>query len=218
MKGLLKLMIYPAAGLVAFVAALCIFLAVNGQLNASLLKGLPIVGGQADAPAEREEPVETVSTMRYFTSEELTAMLKETDARKKMVEAEAGKFADREKRIEMMRNDLLKEKQELLKMRSELDLERSELKRADALLGERTMEVDALEAVGLRRSAAIHESMDPKKAAAAIATLQRPNAAKLLSYIDEKKAARILQELPPESASELLSLLRQVKANPEKPE
>jgi len=216
MKGLLKMAVYPAAGLLAFVLALCIILATKGQLNASLLKKLPVVGKTPDnEPAAKEEPVQTVSTMRYFTSEELAGMLREATALKQRTESDANAVAEREKRLEIMKADLQKERQELMNIRNQLDAARAGLKKSEDTLAEHTMEVEQLEAAGLRRSALIHESMDSKKAAAALAVLPQPNAAKLLSFMDEKKAARILQEMPPESASELLSLLKQVKATPE---
>jgi|GEM_PF-3008485 len=215
MKSMMRIAVYPASGLVLFLLSLVIILAIRGKLNAEVMQRLRIVGSAANRQQEtdEDESVPTVATMRYFSSEELTDMLKEARTTKEKAEAEAAKLSQREKRVALLIKDLQKEKQELLKMRGEADVRLEELKKAEAEISKRTIEIEKAEAAGLRRSAAIHEAMDAKKAAAAIATLDLTQGAKLLSFIQEKKAARILQEMTPEGASALLSLVKKVSAD-----
>ena len=214
MKSMMKIAVYLASGLVLFVLSLVIILASRGGLNAEALQRLPIVGGATNTEqgTGEDEPVPTVATMRYFSSEELSDMLKEARTTKERAEAEAAKLSQREKRVALLIKDLQKEKQELLKMRGKVDVRLEELKKTEAEISRRTIEIEKAEAAGLQRSAAIHEAMDPKKAAAAIA-LDLTQGAKLLSFMQEKKAARILQEMTPEGASALLSLVKKVSAD-----
>jgi len=215
MKSLMKTVVYPISGLVLFVLSLVMILAMKGKLNAESLSGLPIVGGAAQARGRGEggTRVPTVATMRYFSSEELSGMLKEARAAKEKAETEAAELSQRHKRIEMLMAELGDEKEELLRLRGELNAEREELNKTESALAKRMIEVDEVQAGGLKRSAAIHEAMDPKKAAAAIAALDIKEGAKLLAFIQEKKAARILEEITPEAASKLLSLVERVKAD-----
>jgi len=215
MKSLLKIAVYPAWGVILFVLSLVIILAARGKLNAEGLRGVPFLGGAAEGRGSRGPggSLPTVATMRSFSSEELSGMLKEARAAKQKVEAEAARLSQQEARIGMLLRDLAKEKEEILKIRAELDVKHGELKKAQAELDKRLIEADETEIAGLRRSAAIHEAMDPKKAAAAIAALEPTHAAKLLAFVQEKKAARILQEMTPQAASALLSLVKKVSVD-----
>jgi flagellar motility protein MotE (MotC chaperone) len=207
MKKIIAYALYPALGLAVFVVVLAVLLASKGSLNRDSLKNVPLVGG-----GQKKEPesVPTVETMRYFSSEELTAMLREARELKQKADKESERVAKRQKRLEILRGDLQREKQELLSMRSDLEGRAAEVRAAAKALDERLLLVDRIEAAGLQRSASIHEAMDPKKTAAAISELDRDQAAKLLSFIEEKKAARILQEMEPKDSAELLSTVRRV--------
>jgi len=215
MKPLLKLVIYPAVGLLAFVLALCGFLAMKGKLNASALKGLPLVGPADEKQAEPAPPIPTLSTMRYFSSEELSDMLKETRENKKRLAEDEANLAERERRLDILKQDLQREKGELEKMRADLAAQREEMKRSEASYAEKVSEIAQAELAGLQRSATIYEAMDSKKAAAAIGMLERTQAAKLLSLMDEKKAARILGEMQSRGAAELMALIKTVRTAPE---
>jgi len=215
MKFPLKLIIYPAVGLLAFVLALCGFLAAKGKLNGSALKRVPLIGQTEVKKAEPAPPVPTVSTMRYFSSEELTEMLKEARRLKERLAEEEANLAEREKRLDILKQDLQREKGELEKIRSDLAAQREEMKRSEASYGEKVAEIDHAEFAGLQRSAAIYEAMDSKKAAAAIGLLDRIQAAKLLSLMDEKKAARVLGEMQSRGAAELMALIKTVRTTPE---
>jgi flagellar motility protein MotE (MotC chaperone) len=195
MKSAVKMVMYPASGLVLFVISLCVILGAKK-------------GAEADAA-----PVPTVGTMRYLSSEELSALLREARALKQKAEAGAALLAEQEARIGMLKKELQKEKEELLQMRKELDARHGEVGKAEKALSERFTLIEKVEMAGLQRSAAIHEAMDPKKAAAALAVLDQEQAAKILALAQEKKAARILQEMTPEAAAELLWQIKRVKAD-----
>jgi len=213
MKKLLKLAIYPLSGVVVFFLALVVMLAMKGKLNAESLQRVALVGAKTDTDAADEpQEIPTVATMRYFSSEELSAMLKEARELKAKCEADRARLVKREERLKIFRQDLAKAKEELLAMRAELDRRRAELRKAEQALEKRVTLVKQTEAAGLRRSAMIHEAMDPKKAAAALAALDEQQAAKTLAFIQEKKAARILEEMKPEAASHLLALIQKVKS------
>jgi len=215
MKAIIGKLAYPAAGVGAFAVALVVILALTGRLGA-VLGRVPGIGGQTTAPEpDQPKPVPTVSTLRFFSSEELASMLKEARELKQKAQGEVNRLADEERRLGMLRQELQKERDELVRMQNELDTQRGELKKKELSLGERLIVIDQAEAAGLRRSALIYEAMEGKKAAPAIGALDRPQAAKVLSFMDEKKAARVLQELQPEVAAELMSLLRQLKLDQE---
>ncbi|HUW30892.1 MAG TPA: hypothetical protein VM223_04715 [Planctomycetota bacterium] len=215
MKSLLKLVIYPAVGLITFVLALCVILAVNGKLNASTFKAVPLIGQSEATKQEPPPPIPTVSTLRYFSSDELSDMLKETRRLKERLAEEEAKLADREKRLDILKADLQREKGELEQMRSDLALKREEMKQSEASYNEKVAEIQQVELAGLQRSATIYEAMDSKKAAAAIGLLDKTQAAKLLSLMDEKKAARVLGEMQSRGAAELMALIKTIRTTPE---
>lgn len=211
MKSVIKLIMYPVSGLVFFVLAFGIILAAKGRLNAQGLKGIPIVGSEEEmSDQELETLMPRITALRFFDSAELSSMLKEARNVAQKAADETARVLDRQKRIEILMKDLQKEKDELLRMRGDLDADRAKLNEEEAGLSLRVIAIGKAEEAGLRRSALIHEAMEPKKAAAAIATLDAEKGAKLLAYIQEKKAARILQEMKPEAAAELLSLVKKV--------
>jgi len=212
MKKTLKIAIYPVSGLIVFVLALAVMLALKGDLDADVLRGVP--GAGKNTPDD-DGKIETVATMRYFSSEELTAMLKEARELKSKSEEQQAGLAQREQRLRICEQNIAKARLELLAMRSDLDSRKQDLRKAEKALESRVTLVDQAEAAGLRRSAMIHESMDPKKAAAALMALDADQAAGILAFVQEKKAARILQEMEPESASDLLTRIRKVKNAPE---
>lgn len=212
MKSVMKLIMYPVSGLVLFVLALAIILAAKGKLNAQGLKGIPVVGGEEASGQELDTLMPRIPALRFFGSDELSDMLKEARDVAHKAEDETARVLERQARIEILMKDLQKEKGELIRLRGDLDAEREKLKKEEAELSLRVIAVGKAEEAGLRRSALIHEGMDPKKAAAAIATLDAEKGAKLLAHMQEKKAARILQEMKPDAASELLSLVKMVGA------
>lgn len=213
MKSILGIIIYPAAALIVFVLALCVILALKGKLNAQTFSGLPVVGTTPAAVEEKPSPpVQTVSTLRYFSSEELSDMLKETRQRLARLKEESAAVAAREKQLVMTKEELQREKKELEQMRADLDAQRLEMKRAEIAYSESVAEIKQAELAGLERSALIYAAMDSKKAAAAMCLLDKTQAAKLLAFMDEKKAARVLGEMQPQAAAELMSMLKQVKA------
>jgi len=219
MKSTLKIIIYPATGLIIFVLALCIILAMKGKLNADTFARLPLVG---KPEATREEkpapPVQTVTTMRYFSSEEISDMLKETRALMLKNKEEEKMLLEREKRLDMVKQELALEKRAIRNMQTALDSKFEEMKKNEAALGDRVTEITQLELAGAQRSATIYEAMDSKKAASALTLLDKPQVAKLLSLMDEKKAAKIVGEMTPQAAAEVMSALKQVKATVEKKE
>ena len=212
MKSIPKMIIYPGAGLIVFALALCVILAMKGKLNSQALGGLALVGKQEKPDEKPAEPLQTVSTMRYFSSEEISNMLKEAQQRKAQYEARLADVAEREKRLVMMREELTRERKAIDGMRAELDGRLNEVKQAESTYSASVAEVKQTEQAGLERSALIYAAMDSKKAAAAILMLEKTQAAKLLSFMDEKKAARVLGEMQPQAAAELMSTLKQVKA------
>jgi len=197
---------YAAVAVVIFPVALAVMLAAKGKLN---VKDLPLIGdGQRGKP---ETEIATIATMKHFSSEELSALLKEAERRNESLEAESRRLAEIEGRLAIYKQEIEREKQELLKIRSEIEQRHADVRKAERELALNVLQVEQAELAGLHRSAAIYESMEPAKAAAALALLDTGQAARLLSFIDEKRAARLIQEMPPEKAAELMNDVGRVR-------
>jgi len=205
MKILSGKAVYAAAAVAIFAVALAVMLVAGGGIN---VQDLPLIRDGRQAEAETEIP--TIATMRHFSSEELSALLKEAERRNEALEAEARRLAQTEGRLAIYKQEIEREKQELLKLRGEIEQTQGELSKAQRELAQKVSIVEQSEIEALRRSASIYESMEPARAAAALALLETAQAARLLSFIDEKRAARLVQEMAPEKAAELMKAVGRV--------
>jgi flagellar motility protein MotE (MotC chaperone) len=132
------------------------------------------------------------------------------DVRKRQLELD-----QREKRIRISQELLIKQAQELEALRMEMVAPLTSLKEARAVLAKEQLAVTELEKANLKRTAQIYEKMDAESSGRILSGMcesnQEDDAAKILHFMSDRSAGKLLATLDSKLAARLCDKLKKIK-------
>lgn len=211
------------ACLLAFVISLTASLAVSVVRAPDLTDragGVPVVGSLAVYAAHRYSPppppeerpdIATVRDLRPLSAEEISELIEKLKAQRVAYTERADALEREQKRLNLYRQDLTRERDELLALREQVVNQWEEIKKARGGLDRQVTEMNGIESRNLKQLATSYEAMRPERAAPIVKQLDEGTAAKTLFLMRERNAAKIMEQLDHETAAKLTERMALMK-------
>ncbi|HRU06285.1 MAG TPA: hypothetical protein P5137_10995, partial [Candidatus Brocadiia bacterium] len=123
----------------------------------------------------------------------------------------AKEIADRQERLNVLRDEIERQKTELDNIRKALDERWAKLEKEKAEMEQKAIEIKAQEGRNLKQIGATYERMKPSAAAAALEALDVVTATKILAVMDTSKSGKIIEQMQPKNAAGITERLMKLR-------